>query len=304
MNHSSSRVLVLGHGEMGHAMQHLLGARHELVVWQRRPPEGRAPVDLNSEAARAVFILFCLPAAPHHELALRLAPHLSPDTVCLTLAKGLDEQVRTAAQALADALAGRGKQAVLYGPMIAEEILAGRPAFACAGSADTDACDRTLRLFAGSTLHLVPASDVTGLSWCGVLKNVYALLFGMADELSLGDNVRGYLAAACTHELADLVSALGGRRESALGLAGIGDLVTTATSRGSHHHALGQQLARGETGNLGGEGLHTLRVLERARPFDPAAYPLFHLASECARLPRQAAERVRYYFESLSQRSP
>jgi glycerol-3-phosphate dehydrogenase (NAD(P)+) len=290
---------MLGYGEMGHAMEHLLRARHSLAVWQRHPPSGQAPLDLEVEAGRAGFVLFCLPTPPHFELAQRLAPRLSPDSICLTIAKGLDEDGRTAAEALDAALKGRCPVAAIYGPMISEEIRAGRPAFAQVGAASEVVRERTMVLFAGSSLTLEPGEDITGLSWCAVLKNVYALLFGMADELGLGDNARGYLAVSCVRELAGLVAHLGGRTASALGLAGLGDLITTATSRGSHHHELGRRLARGETHDLEGEGLHTLRVLERTRPFDAARYPLFRLAGDCTRDPASAAARCRRHFDAL-----
>jgi glycerol-3-phosphate dehydrogenase (NAD(P)+) len=296
MTGAASRILILGYGEMGHAMERLLRARHTLAVWQRRPPPGHAPIDPEAEAARAGFVLFCLPTPPHFEVAQRLAPRLSPDTVCLTIAKGLDEDGRTAAQALEAALRGRCPIAVVCGPMISEEIRAGRPAFAQVGAASEAARSRTLALFAGSSLYLEPGEDVVGLSWCAVLKNVYALLFGMADELGLGDNTRGYLAVSCMRELGELVARLGGRQASALGLAGLGDLITTATSRGSRHHELGRRLARGETRDIECEGMHTLRLLERTRRFDTARYPLLRLAGDCAREPARTAENFRKYF--------
>jgi glycerol-3-phosphate dehydrogenase (NAD(P)+) len=299
MREATSRILVLGYGEMGRAMEQLLSARHALSVWQRRPPPGQAPLDLDTEAGRAGFVLFCLPTPPHFELAQRLAPRLSPDTVCLTIAKGLDEGGRTAAQALEAALTGRCPVAVIYGPMISEEIRAGRAAFAQVGADDDSVRVRTLALFAGSMLHLEAGEDIAGLSWCAVLKNVYALLFGMADEIRLGDNARGYLAVACVRELAALVTQHGGQATSALGLAGLGDLITTATSRGSRHHELGRRLARGETQGLEGEGLHTLRVLARTRPFEVAHYPLLRLTGDCAREPAYAAQYIHRYFDAL-----
>lgn len=86
-------------------------------------------------------------------------------------------------------------------------------------------------LFAGTPLYLEHSTDIEGLSWSAVLKNVYAILFGVADELGLGDNMRGYLAVACAAELGQIVSHLGGSAKTALRLTGLGDLVTTATSR-------------------------------------------------------------------------
>jgi glycerol-3-phosphate dehydrogenase (NAD(P)+) len=285
----TSRVLVLGYGEMGHAMEMLLGARHRLAFWQRHPPAGQRPVVLEAEVPESDFILFCLPATAHAALATRLQPLLKNHTLCLTIAKGLDDAGRIPAEVLIEAL-GREPVAVAYGPMIAEEIRAGRAAYAQCSAASADACERLLALFHGSALRLEPSTDATGLSWSAILKNVYAIAFGLADELRLGDNVRGFLTVTALHELDAIVRALGGAPATPFHLAGLGDLVTTATSAGSHHHELGRRLARGETG-LGGEGIHTLAVL-RARPrFDRARFPLFRLIDACVQHPSTAGTR-------------
>lgn len=285
----SYRVLILGHGEMGHAMETLLGARHRLAVWERQPPPDRQPVRLEDQVSEAEFVVFCLPTSAHAALAARIQSVLKKPTLCVTIAKGLDDGGRTAVEVLTGTL-GREPVAVVYGPMIAEEIRAGRPAFAQCGAAATGATDRLLTLFRGSALQLEISGDVTGLSWSAILKNVYALAFGMADELQLGDNVRGYLAVAALHELDAMVRALGGQAATPFHLAGLGDLITTATSAGSHHHQLGRRLARGETG-LSGEGVHTLAMLRANPRFDAARYPLYRTIDACALRPETARTR-------------
>lgn len=276
MSLKSSRILILGHGEMGRAMEYLLHTRHALSVWERHP-RGSPPVDLESAAAGQDFILFCLPAIPHFELATRLRTHLRRDCLCVSIAKGLDDQGRTAARALTQALGPEGLFAVLYGPMISEEIRAGRPAFAQAGAAEAGTFARLTEVFAGTPLYLEHSTDIEGISWAAVLKNVYAILFGVADELGLGDNMRGYLAAEAMAELERIITGLGGAAGAAHRLAGLGDLITTATSKGSHHHELGRRLARGEAGPLQGEGVHTLKMVHTHRLFDPCRHPLFRL---------------------------
>ena len=283
------RVLLLGHGEMGHALETLLATRHRLAVWQRRSPPGQEPVPLEDQVIEAEFVLFCLPASAHAPLAARLQPCLRQDTLCITIAKGLDDNGRTPAEALGGAL-GREALAVVYGPMIAEEIRAGKTAYAQCGAAAAGAADRVQALFAGSALQLETSGDVAGLSWSAVLKNVYALAFGMADELALGDNVRGFLAVAALHELDAIVRTLGGVAATPFHLAGLGDLITTATSAGSHHHELGRRLARGERG-LTGEGVHTLAVLRTAPRFDTARYPLYRALDDGLRQPEAARAR-------------
>ena len=281
-------------------MEYLLHSRHALTIWQRHPAPNLPPVVLESATVQQDIILFCLPAQPHFELATRLRARLRPDTLCVSVAKGLDDQGRTAARALAQALGPEAPIAVLYGPMIAEEIRAGRPAFAQAGTARAESFDRLRDLFAGTSLYLEHSTDLEGISWVAVLKNVYAILFGVADELGLGDNMRGYLATAAMHELERIVAGLGGSAGAAHRLAGLGDLITTATSKGSHHHELGRLLVRGETAALEGEGVHTLKTVRAQRLFDPRPHPLFDLVGRLLDKPSAARELTKNFLEQLA----
>ena len=286
------RVLVLGYGEMGHAFESLLATRHALRIWQRRPPGGQVPIDLEHVVPQSDIVVFCLPATAHAAVAARVAPYLSRErqACCLTIAKGLGDDGRLPAEILATA-AGATRTAVLYGPMIAEEIRAGRAAFAQCGAADAALAVRVAALFTDTALFVETTTDVPGLSWSAILKNVYALAFGMADELALGDNVRGLLSVAAVHELSRIVPALGGTAVTPYWLAGLGDLITTATSAGSYHHDLGRRLARGER-DLAGEGLHTLAVLHAHPRFDSARLPLFRLIETSVRDPRDLRARL------------
>jgi len=286
------RVLLLGYGEMGHAMEYLLARRHTVRIWQRRPPDGAPPLDLAQTVPDSDVVLFCLPATAHTEVARLIAPFLPrTDTLCVTIAKGLDEAARLPIDCLR-AVLGPRPLAVLYGPMISEEIRDGKPAFAECGSEQPEQSDRIASLFAGSALHIETAQDLAGLSWSAILKNVYALAFGMADALELGDNVRGFLSVQALHELAFLVATLGGQTATPYRLAGLGDLITTATSRGSHHHALGQRLARGERSDLAGEGTHTLALLRQHPRVGTGTCPLFHMIDVIVRTPVDVRSRM------------
>lgn len=292
------QVLILGHGEMGLAMEYWLRPRHDVLIWQRHPKEGR-PLDLSAAAAQSDFILFCLPAVPHFELATRLKPALRQTTSCVSVAKGLDDSGRTAAQVLHEVLAEDVPWGVLHGPMISEEIRAGRPAFADFASLNPQAHERLRRLFAGTPFAIRYTRDVFGASWSAVLKNAYAILFGIADGLGLGDNTRGWLAVECAREIEAIVTALGGAAATPYSLAGLGDLITTATSAGSHHHELGRRLARGEAVALEGEGVHTLKTIYRHRLFDPAPCPLLRLAHDILTQPPRTRELMAARLEQV-----
>ena len=288
------KVLILGYGEMGHAMEYLLKDRRPLFIWDKFPEQGFQSADLEKAVPDTDIVLFCLPVNPHREVLNSIRENLKPGSICLSIAKGLDETGATAAQIFKETLESQS-YALLYGPMIAEEIRTGRPAFAQLGCNDNAVFSVIRDLYEGSQLYLEPTTDITGITWSVILKNVYALIFGMADELGLGDNMRGFLAVASLRELDQIVRLMGGAAGSPFHLAGLGDLMTTATSEKSHHHELGRKLARGDTENLSGEGLHTLQMVIKHQLFNIDDYPLFQLIESVTQNPDRIESRLKTY---------
>lgn len=292
------RVLILGYGKMGHAMECLLSGRHDVRVWCM---EEEGDASLEDKVAWAQVILFCLPVNPHLEVVTRIKPFLVQGSLCLTIAKGLDEAGRTAAQVYDSVLTGGLHYGVIYGPMISKEIRIGRYAFADVVLSDTADFQVIFDLFLGTRLICEQATDMHGRSWSVILKNVYAIMFGVADELKLGNNMRGHLMVTAISELSGIVQSFGGRAHTPYSYAGLGDLLTTATSEDSHHHALGRQLVRGEWSNISGEGVHTLQMVVKHHLFDWHAFPLFTLAHDIVTAPETLHERVEEYLERLRQ---
>ena len=293
------RVLVLGHGEMGQAMEYLLKEKSHLEIWERHPKDKTRAVVLEDAASQADIILFCLPVNPHREIAKQISPHLKKTCLCLSIAKGLDETGLSAAQIFSQVFGAHQPYALLYGPMISEEIRAGRNAFAQLGCADLDSYHKVRRLFHNSSLYIEHSSDIRGISWSVILKNVYALVFGMADELQLGDNMRGYLCVAALRELDQIVHKMGGHSGSSYHLAGLGDLITTATSEDSHHHELGRMLAREEVKGITGEGIHTLEMVKQHGLLSTADYPLFQLISNIVSVPKNVEKKLNDYLRKV-----
>ncbi|MFA9419202.1 MAG: hypothetical protein ACERLB_03550 [Gammaproteobacteria bacterium] len=294
----SSRVLLIGYGEMGHAMESLLGGKHSLAIYDVRPTPGLPDIDFEAEAARADFVLLCVPTQPLEGILQRLVSVVQPHCLCVGVSKGLDEQGRTPAQIYQQVFADQSF-GFLYGPMISEEIIIGRYAFAQLGCADKRIYDEISALFIGTKLYLQHSTDIAGISWSVILKNIYAIGFGIADGLQLGDNMRGYLTVTAIEELSEIVQALGGDSKTPWRLAGLGDLITTATSVGSHHHELGCQLARGEIDNITGEGIHTLAMVEKFSLFDITRYPLCKLIADTIKSPHNIVQRVDQYLALL-----
>jgi glycerol-3-phosphate dehydrogenase (NAD(P)+) len=293
------KVLILGYGEMGRAMEYLLKERWQLDIWEKYPRDDFQSVVLEDAASRADIVLFCLPVNPHCEIIKQIAPILKKTCLCVSIAKGLDEAGQTAAQIFANNFVSHQAYALLYGPMISEEIRTGRYAFAQLGcdDANTDSYHKIRDCFNGTRLYLEYTSDIIGISWSVILKNVYAMVFGMADELQLGDNMRGYLSVAALRELDQVVRQMGGQAGSPYHLAGLGDLITTATSEDSHHHELGRMLARGETSDIEGEGPHTLKMISQHQLLNIADYPLFQLIANIVKQPQNVHKRIDEYLK-------
>lgn len=291
------KVLILGYGEMGHAMEYLLGEQQQLYIWDKYPVNNFQSVVLEDVASEMDVVLFCLPMNPHREIASMLSPLLKNTCLCISIAKGLDETGQTAAQIFHDVFSTHQSYALLYGPMISEEIRADRYAFAQLGCDDENMFNRVCTIFGGTHLYIEHTSDITGISWSVVLKNVYALMFGMADELQLGDNMRGYLMVVALRELDVIVRDMGGRTGSPYDLAGLGDLVTTATSEDSHHHELGRMLARGEVDNIEGEGIHTLAMISKFQLIDIEDFPLFNLIYDIVNQSQDVNESILNYLK-------
>ncbi len=288
------RVLILGYGEMGHALECLLESKHDVHIWSQS-----AATILEEEAGKAQIILFCLPVNAHLEVLKRISPCLTKDSLCLSIAKGLDEAGMTAAQVFNDVLADRHRYGVIYGPMISEEIRLGRYAFADVALSDAGDFDRIRNLFIGSKLICKQVSDMTGGSWSVILKNVYAIMFGVADGLNLGDNIRGHLAVTALAEISAILLKFGADGHTPYAYAGLGDLITTATSENSRHHELGRKLAVGQFDEISGEGVHTLAMIEKYHLFECQDYPLFILIKNIFSTPENLDRLVETYLDQL-----
>jgi len=291
-------VLILGYGEMGKAMEHLIKGRHPIQIWDKFPQANFKSIKLELAAPKADVVIFCLPVNPHKQVVQLLKDQLKSDCLCVSIAKGIDEEGKIAAQIFAEQLPSEQPYALLYGPMISEEIRKNRYAFAQVGSNNLDDFQTIQNAFRGSRLLLKHSFDLAGISWSVILKNVYAILFGIADELNLGDNFRGYLAVNTLKELDQIVSDMGGIQGTPYNLAGLGDLMTTATSDDSHHHELGRRLARGETEGISGEGVHTLAMVNKYQIFNSSQYPLFHLMQQIIEKPDDVENKIIRYLQN------
>jgi glycerol-3-phosphate dehydrogenase (NAD(P)+) len=135
---------------------------------------------------------------------------------------------------------------VVSGPSFAEEVARGLPTALAVAASDAAFADELASLLRGDTLRTYASDDIAGVETGGAVKNVLAIAAGASDGLGFGHNARAALITRGLAESARLCAALGGRRETLMGLAGLGDLVLTCTGDASRNRQVGLKLAQGQ----------------------------------------------------------
>ena len=190
----------------------------------------------------------CLVAVPSHafrETLTRLTPRLKPHMRIAWATKGLEPESGKLLHEVAEEILGARPTAVISGPTFAREVAAGLPTAVTVASATPQfAADLASHLHS-DTFRAYTSDDVIGVELGGAVKNVLALAAGIADGLGFGANTRAALITRGLAEMMRLGVALGGKRETFMGLAGLGDLVLTCTDDQSRNRRLGLALARG-----------------------------------------------------------
>ena len=187
------------------------------------------------------------PAAPAKATARAAAPHLICGQIIADVAKGIEDgTLLTMTEVIADEIKNPAvKLVALSGPTHAEEVVKDLPTTIVSASEDKDARELVQTVFTTECLRVYTNDDVRGVELCGALKNVIALSAGIATGLGCGDNAKAALITRGIAEISRLGRAMGCREQTFGGLAGIGDLIVTATSLHSRNNRCGILLGKG-----------------------------------------------------------
>jgi len=183
-------------------------------------------------------------ALPSESLSSALATSIIGESTLVIASKGLDAAGRRPSELTAGAGVAEERVLVLSGPNLAKEIAKGLPAAAVLAGPEPRRSAAQSAL-ARQGLRLYPSSDLIGVEISGALKNVYAIAVSAVRTLGYGENAAAALLSRGVAEMARLAEACGGQSASAFGLAGVGDLVLTASNTGSRNAQLGELLAGG-----------------------------------------------------------
>jgi glycerol-3-phosphate dehydrogenase (NAD(P)+) len=262
-----SSLAILGAGAWGTALAIKLSSRFDVRLWARDAGQVAAireartndrylpgfllpdtivatsDLDAATEGADGVVI-----ATPAGALGATLAALHRRDQPLLWLCKGFvfDADAPRLPHVVVSE-SRKGDWGLLSGPSFAQEVAAHAPTALTLASADLAFAKAWASRLRDDTLRIYPTDDVVGVEVGGAVKNVLAIATGICDGLKLGDNARAALITRGLAELARLAERMGGRRETLMGLSGLGDLVLTCTGALSRNRSVGLLLAAGKS---------------------------------------------------------
>ena len=214
-------------------------------------------------AARADVILVATPAQHLRSALIELAPHLVAATSIIACAKGIEHGTHQFMTEVIAAVTPHAIPAILSGPSFADDVARGLPTAVTLATQDETLARALVQALGSPTFRPYHTTDVRGVEIGGAAKNVLAIAAGIVVGRQLGASAQAALTTRGFSELARLGRALGARRETLVGLSGLGDLILTCSSPQSRNFALGLALGRGEAPPPGklAEGEFTAPVL-------------------------------------------
>ena len=265
------KITVIGAGTWGTALGRVLALNgHEVCIWSlfqketddlsraRRHPNLPGSVipdtilftsDDRAAAENAEYMIMVVPSVYTRNTMRRFAPYLKRDTILISAAKGIEpDTLMTLTEVMEDELHKAGKDntvVALSGPTHAEEVARDLPTLIVCACEDLEAAGKVQHLFDGTCIRPYVNQDIKGVQICGALKNVEALAVGIARGLGYGDNTCAAMITRGMEEIRRLGSVMGCREKTFFGLAGIGDLIVTATSNHSRNNRAGFLIGQG-----------------------------------------------------------
>jgi glycerol-3-phosphate dehydrogenase (NAD(P)+) len=319
------KAAVIGSGNMGTAMACLLADNgHTVACWDHMPevvedirknhqnsrflPDITLPSSvtadhlLNHVVKEAQTIFIATPSLYFRQVVKEFSPFSMPQAVVVGTSKGLEVAThKRMSQVYAEVtLHTPDHYVALSGPSIANEFARKRPTAVVVAGTNHFCLQKAAGALANPYFRVEVSSDLLGVEVGGVLKNIYALGFGLLDGLNHGSpNLKSAFLIMALKEMKEIAVHLGAQEKTLDGLAGLGDLVTTGFSSDSHNRKLGEYLASGmeydkaleKLGGVVPEGVRTLElILETAG--SAVETPLARLIQTCLNQPAARSKFV------------
>lgn len=284
-------IAVLGGGSFGTAIANLLAQNgHRVLHWMRDPVQAEAirtqrenprylkgvkvldgvePItDLSATLNSCELAFVALPSSALRQV-LQPVSGLLAGKLLVSTTKGIEAQTFKLMSQIIEEVAPQARIGVLSGPNLAKEIAAHTLTATVVASEDEALCRAVQEVLHGRTFRVYASADRFGVELGGALKNVYAIIAGMAAALGMGENTKSMLITRALAEMTRFAVHLGANPMTFLGLAGVGDLIVTCSSPKSRNYQVGFALGEGlslqeAVERLGevAEGVNTIKVLK------------------------------------------
>jgi glycerol-3-phosphate dehydrogenase (NAD(P)+) len=269
MNPKDTKISVLGDGGWGTTLALLLAdKKYSVRLWGAFPayvdeirkkrenlkflpgfkiPENVALVeDIHQAVSESDIIVLAVPSQYMRSVLKKIKNDSLRGKLFVSVAKGIETRTLKVMSQVAKDELGKAGFAALSGPCIAREIALKNPAAAVIASEDTALRAQARKIFTTDYFSVFESDDELGVELGGAVKNVIAIASGIAEGLGFGSNTRAALFARGVAEMARLGQAMGARRETFMGLSGLGDLATTCLSPLSRNRWLGEEVGKGK----------------------------------------------------------
>lgn len=269
----NDKIAIIGAGSWATALALTLARRYsEIYMWARRkdlvqeineekkntrylpgitlPSQIIASEALEQVLSGAKTVIFGVPSHAFREVLRKARPLIEPEAIIINTAKGLEEETQLRLSEIFIEEMGeenRYRYVVLSGPSHAEEVARNIPTAVVVASSYLESAQKAQDIFMDRYLRVYTNPDVIGVELGGALKNVIALGTGIADGLAYGDNTTAALITRGLAEIARLGINLGASPLTFIGLAGVGDLMVTCTSKHSRNRRAGREIGKGST---------------------------------------------------------
>ena len=266
-----SIIGLLGAGTWGMALARMLSnCGHEVTVWSALPEEIETlsrtkrqknlpdmvipsqikfTKEIYEVCERKNIIIFAVPSVFVRSTTKAAAPYIPEGQIIVDVAKGIEpDSLYTMTQVIRDELAKFGKKCklvALSGPTHAEEVARDVPTMIVSACENMEVACEVQDIFMNSCLRVYTNPDIQGVELCGAVKNIIGLAAGIASGLECGDNTKAALITRGMAEISRLGKAMGCYEQTFSGLAGIGDLIVTATSEHSRNYRCGRLIGQG-----------------------------------------------------------
>ena len=263
-----NKIAVIGAGSWGTTLACLLGERYGITLWVRElelveiikktrinkwflpwcklPETVQVTNSLEEAVTDADLLVTAIPSKFLRDIAKKFASYVNKKAIVVDVAKGLEYKTfKRMSQVLEEELPSDVKIVALSGPNHAEEVSKRIPTATVIASKHQECLPQIKKIFTRDYFKVYEHDDIVGVEICGAVKNIVAIATGICDGLGFGDNARASIITLGLTEMNKIGRYFGAKRKTVYGLAGVGDLVATCTSKHSRNRYVGEMLGKG-----------------------------------------------------------